>query len=326
MQYRKFGKLGWMVSQIGMGTWALGSNWGPQDDDLSIAALHKALDLGCNFLDTARAYGNGRSERLIGQVLRERAGERTYVASKIPPKLPGDWPPGPYDLIGDRYPPDHVEAELCASLRDLRTDCIDLMLIHTWSRSWNDSIGVFEQMARFKTQGKIRAVGVSTPEHDQNAVVDLMRAGLVDCVQVIYNIFEQDAAMQIFPLAQKLGIAIIVRVPFDESSLTGKLTATTSFAESDIRSSFFSGDRLPRTVARVERIRQAIGDQEPDLATAALKFALKPSVVSTVIPGIRNPQQAAVNCAIGDLPQQSDAVECELRRHYWRRPFWYAGK
>lgn len=318
--------MGWQVSRVGMGTWALGSNWGPQEDDLSIAALHKALDLGCNFIDTARAYGNGRSELLIGQVLRERMGDHVYVASKIPPKMPGDWPPGPYDAMNDRFPAEYVRAELEASLRDLRIDCIDLMQIHTWSRAWNDSPGVFEQMAHFKQQGKIRAVGISTPEHDQNAVLDLMRSKLVDSVQVIYNIFDQDAAMQIFPLAQKLGIAIIVRVPFDESSLTGKLTATTTFAEGDIRGGYFAGDRLPRTVARVERIREAIGGEEPNLAVAALKFALKPSVVSTVIPGIRNPDQAVANCAVGDLPPLSDAVEGELRKHYWRRAFWYAGK
>jgi len=318
--------LGWQVSQIGIGTWALGSNWGPQDDSQSIAALNKALDLGCNFIDTARAYGNGRSERLIGQVLRERSREQVYVASKIPPRLPGDWPPGPYDTLEERFPAQHVQAELEASLRDLQTDCIDLMQIHTWSRAWNDRPDVFELMARFKQQGKIRAVGISTPEHDQNAVVDLMRAGLVDSVQVIYNIFDQDAAMQILPLAAQLGIAIVVRVPFDESALTGKLTSETKFPDGDIRGGYFAGDRLPRTVARIDKIRQTIGEKEPNLATAALKFALKPAAVSVVIPGMRSPEQAAANCAVGEAPPMTDELEHMLRAHYWRRAFWYAGK
>jgi len=326
MQYRNFGKVGWKVSAIGAGTWALGSNWGPQDDGQSVAALHKALDLGCNFIDTARAYGNGRSERIIAQVLQERSGDKVYVASKIPPKLPGDWPPSPYDTLEHRFPASHVQAELEASLRDLQTDCIDLMQIHTWSRSWNDNPAVFEQMARFKQQGKIRAVGISTPEHDQNAVLDLMRLKLVDSVQVIYNIFDQDAAMQILPLAEKMEIAIIVRVPFDESALTGKLTTDTQFPEGDIRQGYFAGDRLGRTVNRVETIRQAIADGEPDLAKASLKFALKPKAVSTVIPGIRNMRQAELNCAVGDLSPLSDELELELRKHYWRRPFWYSGK
>ncbi len=326
MQYRSFGKVGWKVSAIGAGTWALGSNWGPQDDAQSVAALHKALDLGCNFIDTARAYGNGRSERIIAQVLKERPSDKVYVASKIPPKLPGDWPPSPYDTIEDRFPASHVQAELEASLRDLQTDCIDLMQIHTWSRAWNENPAVFEQMAEFKQQGKIRAVGISTPEHDQNAVLDLMRMKLVDSVQVIYNIFDQDAAMQLLPLAEKLEIAIIVRVPFDESALTGKLTLDTQFADGDIRQSYFAGDRLGRTVNRVEAIRNSIGDRELELASAALKFSLKPTAVSTVIPGIRNGRQAELNCAVADQPPLSNDLNGELRKHYWRRPFWYAGK
>jgi len=169
MQYRGFGKLGWQVSAIGCGTWALGSNWGPQDDQASIAALHRALDLGCNFVDTARAYGDGRAERVIAKALKGRAKDKVYLASKIPPQLPGDWPPGPYDTLQERFPSQHVQAALEASLRDLQTDCIDLMQIHTWSRAWNDHPDVFEQMAHFKKQGKIRGVGVSTPEHDQHA-------------------------------------------------------------------------------------------------------------------------------------------------------------
>jgi aryl-alcohol dehydrogenase-like predicted oxidoreductase len=326
MQYRNFGKLGWKVSAVGAGTWALGSNWGPQDDRLSVEALHRALALGCNFIDTARAYGHGRSERIIAQVLKEHSGDHVYVASKIPPKLPGDWPPSPHDTLEDRFPASHVQAELEASLRDLRTDCIDLMQIHTWSRAWNGAPAVFEQMARFKEQGKIRAIGISTPEHDQNAVLDLMRMQLVDSVQVIYNIFDQDAFMQIFPLAEKLGIAVIVRVPFDESALTGKLTSDTQFAEGDIRRNYFAGDRLSRTVHRIDALRKAIGDREPSLAQAALKFALKPSAVSTVIPGIRTARQAELNCAAGDQPPLSDDLELELRKHYWRRAFWLSGK
>lgn len=326
MNFRTFGRLEWNVSQIGVGTWALGSNWGPQDDGQSIAALHRALDLGCNFIDTARAYGNGRAERIIAQVLRDRAGEQVYVASKIPPVLPGDWPPSPYDTLNARYPSQHVASELEASLRDLQTDCIDLMQVHTWSRAWNRDPTVFEQLAHYKEQGKIRAVGVSTPEHDQHAVIDLMRAGLVDSVQVIYNIFEQDAAMQLFPLAEELNIAIIVRVPFDESALTGKLRSDIQFADGDIRRSYFAGDRLERTVKRIDNVQRVIADEDMNMARAALRFALKPSAVSVVIPGMRSPEQAAANCETGNAPPMSDELEDRLRAHYWRRAFWYSGK
>jgi aryl-alcohol dehydrogenase-like predicted oxidoreductase len=324
MQYRKFGPLGWDVSVIGFGAWALGSHWGHQDDAVSVQALHTALDMGCNFIDTARAYGDGRSERIIAEALKTRSGERVYVASKIAP-APGTWPPSPYDKLEQRLPAKYVEDELNKSLRDLNTDCVDVMQIHTWTRAWNRHPAVFEQLARFKKQGKIAAVGISTPEHDQHAVVDLMRAGLVDSVQLIYNIFEQEPAGYLLPLAQELNIAVIVRVAFDESALTGKLTAHTQFAEDDFRRAYFSGDRLERTVRRVDKIKQVVAGHEPDMPTAALKFALKPAAVSTVIAGIRNPQQAQMNCAVGEQPPMSDELEQELRKHAWNRAFWYRG-
>src|SRR5882757_8551934 len=137
MRHRVLGKLGWKVSEIGFGSWAIGSDWGAQSDKDSIKALHRALDLGCNLVDTARAYGDGKSERVIAQVMKERPKGSFYVATKVPPVLPGDWPPGPYDTIEQRYPADHIRAQVEKSLRDLRTDCIDLIQIHTWSRAWN---------------------------------------------------------------------------------------------------------------------------------------------------------------------------------------------
>ena len=205
-------------------------------------------------------------------------------------------------------------------------DCIDLVQIHTWSRAWNRDPVPFEILRDCQRQGKVRAVGISTPEIDQNAVVDLIRGGHVDSVQVIYNIFDQDAQAEIFPTALEHNIAVIVRVAFDESALTGKLTRKTTFAEGDIRNSYFAGDRLHRTVERVEQVRQTIGSREPSMATAALKFAIKPRAVSTVIAGIRNPHQAQMNCAVGDEPPMSDALEQDLRAHNWHRSFWPAGK
>jgi aryl-alcohol dehydrogenase-like predicted oxidoreductase len=326
MRYRKLGRLGWEVSEIGFGSWAIGSNWGPQNDADSIAALHRSLDLGCNFIDTARAYGDGRSERVIGQVVKERPKGSVYVATKVPPAPPGDWPPGPYDTIEQRYPAAHVRAQVEKSLRDLQTDCIDLIQIHTWSRGWNPNPGAFETLRALRREGKVRGIGISTPEHDQNAVIDLMREGWVDTVQLIYNIFSQEAQEGLFAEALEFGVGVIVRVPFDESSLTGKLTESTQFVEGDIRGNYFAGDRLQRTVRRVRAIEQAIGGAEPDVGTAALKFALKPPAVSTVIAGIRNDWQAQKNCAVGDLEPMSDAIEAKLRGHYWRRAFWHQGK
>jgi aryl-alcohol dehydrogenase-like predicted oxidoreductase len=327
MQYRKFGKLDWNVSSMGMGTWALGSNWGPQDDGESVRALHAALDQGCNFIDTARAYGDGRSERVIARALKERSGgDRVYVATKVPPIITGDWLATPYERWEDKFPEQHIRTEIDKSLRALEVDCIDLLQLHTWSRAWNRDPVPFEVLRDCQKQGKVRAIGVSTPEIDQNSVVDLIHNGWVDSVQVIYNIFDQEAQAEIFPTAIEHDVAIIVRVAFDESALTGKLTPATRFPEGDIRDHYFAGDRLERTVRRIENIKHTVGDRESNMAAAALKFALKPPAVTTVIAGMRNAMQARANCLVGTEPAMSDDLERDLRSHNWRRSFWYAGK
>ncbi|MFN0169482.1 MAG: aldo/keto reductase [Bryobacteraceae bacterium] len=326
MKHRVLGRLGWSVSEIGFGSWALGSNWGPQNDEDSVKAIHRALELGCNFIDTARAYGDGRSERIIARAMKDRTKGSVYIATKVPPVLPGDWPPSPYDAIDQRYPEAHIRSMVEKSLRDLETDCLDLIQIHTWCRAWNRNPSAFEVLRALKKEGKVKGIGISTPEHDQNAVIDLMRGGLVDTVQVIYNIFSQEAQEGLFAEAMEHNIGVIVRVAFDESSLTGKLSDSTEFPEGDIRGNYFAGDRLARTVRRVKAIEAAIAGAEPDTATAALKFALKPPAVSTVIAGIRNPWQAEQNCAVGRMPPMSDELAARLKTHYWRRAFWHAGK
>ena len=329
MKYRKFGRLGWDVSSIGFGAWAIGGSWGPQSDADSLKALHTALDLGCNFIDTAQVYGDGKSERLIAQTLKERRktnpNERVYVATKIPP-APGDWPPSPYDRVEERYPEKYLAERLERSLRDLGSDAIDVLQLHTWTRAWNRNPVALETLRKFQKQGKIRGIGISTPEHDQNSLIELMRGGWLDAVQVIYNVFDQEPQAEFFPAAKEHNVGVIVRVALDESALGGKLRPDTKFAADDFRSRYFEGDRLTRTIARVDKVRQTIGNQEQDLPTAALKFALKPPAVSTVIPGIRNPDQAKRNCAVSDMPPISDELERKLRPHNWRRVFWYAGK
>jgi aryl-alcohol dehydrogenase-like predicted oxidoreductase len=326
MKQRTFGRLGWSVSEIGFGAWAIGGTmWGKQDDNDSIRALHKALDLGCNFIDTAQGYGDGRSESIIGRVLKDRRGERIYVATKIPPK-PGSWPPTPYDKIEERFSEAYLRERIEVSLKNLQTDCLDLLQLHTWTRAWNRNPTALQVLRAFQKEGKIRGIGISTPEQDQNSLVDLMRQGWLDAVQVIYNIFEQEPAAEFLPVAQEHGVGVIVRVAFDEGALTGKFTAQTKFAEDEFRYHYFAGDRLMRTVSRVEKIKAAIGSAEPDVATAALKFALKPAAVSTVIPGMRNERQAELNCRVSDQPSMSDALEIKLRDHAWLRSHWYKGK
>jgi aryl-alcohol dehydrogenase-like predicted oxidoreductase len=325
MKYRTFGRLGWQVSEIGFGAWAIGGGWGTQRDEESLAALHRALDLGVNFIDTAQGYGNGRSEQLIGKVLKERRGERIYVATKMPP-APGNWPPSPYDNIEDRYSEAYLRDRLEISLRNLGVECIDFMQLHTWTRAWNRNPIALETLRTFVKEGKLLGFGISTPEHDQNSLVDLMRAGWLDGVQVIYNIFEQEPQAEFFPIAKEHNVGVIVRVALDEGALTGKWNAGTTFEEGDFRNRYFAGDRLQRAVQRVEKVREALGEEGSNMPAAALKFALKPAAVSTVIAGMRNVAQVEANCAVSDMPAMSDETEAKLRSFNWLRGVWYSGK
>lgn len=324
MNYRTLGRTGLSVSEIGFGAWAIGGGWGPQAEQDSLDALHKAIDLGVNFIDTAAGYGNGKSERLIAQVLSSRP-EKVLVATKTPP-LPGNWPPSPYDLAEERYPAAYLRANVEERLRNLQTDCLDLLQLHTWTRAWNKNPAPFDVLRQLQAEGKIRAIGVSTPEHDQNSVIDLMRSGHIDTVQVIYNIFEQEPAAELLPAASEHNVGILVRVVFDEGVLTGKYTADMSFPEGDFRRNYFAGDRLARAVARVERIAADVADSGLTMPQVALQFALAHPAVSTVIPGIRNTGQALANTSVCDLPPLPEQVMQRLREHAWLRGFWYSGK
>jgi aryl-alcohol dehydrogenase-like predicted oxidoreductase len=324
MKYRQLGKTGFRVSEIGFGAWAIGGAWGPQEDKDSLAALHRAIDLGVNFIDTAAGYGNGRSERLIGKVLRERR-EKIYVATKTPP-APGPWPPSPYCSMEERYGESYLRKNIEERLRNLGTDCLDILQLHTWTRAWNENPEPFEILRKLQKEGKIRYLGVSTPEHDQNSVIDLMRSGYLDVVQVIYNIFDQEAAAELLPVAREHNVGIIVRVVFDEGSLTGRFTRGTKFAEGDFRARYFAGDRLQRAVDRAEKVQHDLESSGFSLPQAALKFALAHQATSTVIPGIRNVWQAEANCAAPDLPDLQETLLLKLRKHNWLRAFWYEGK
>ena len=329
MHFRSFGRHGIHCSEIGFGGWAIGGSWGAQSDRDSLAALHRALDLGVNFIDTAAGYGSGRSERLIGQVLRERtaagSNTRVYVATKTPPTA-GIWPPSPYCRAAERYSEAHLRANLEERLRCLGTDRIDLLQLHTWTRAWNRDPTPFQILRRFQQEGRVGLVGLSTPEHDQNCAIDLMRGGWIDSVQVIFNLFDQEPAAELLDVARDCGVGVIVRVAFDEGSLTGKLTPQTRFADDDFRSGYFAGDRLARTIARVDEIRQDLAGSGCTLPEAALQFVLAHPAVSTVIPGIRSVAQAEANCAVSDRAPLPAPLLLRLRRHNWRRGIWYGGK
>ncbi len=325
MQYRPFGNLGWDVSAIGFGAWAIGGDmWGPQDDDESVRALHTALDRGVNFIDTAQGYGKGHSEEIIGRVLAERGGDEIYVATKVPPRPGYGWPP-PLDAdANDVFPSDYIIEACEQSLRRLGRNHLDVYQFHTWVPGFNVQDEWKETMAKLKQQGKIRAVGVSVPDTTPANVIGSLAEGTVDAVQVIYNLFDRVPEWNLFPACERHGTAVIVRVPFDEGALTGKFTAETTFPEGDVRRHYFRGENLRETVRRVEEIRAFKDRRHPDLAMAeyALRFSLSHPAVSTVIPGMRNPRQAEMNTAAGDADALSPEERAELRAFAWRKDFW----
>lgn len=330
MQYRTLGKAGPRVSEIGFGAWAIGGQWGSQNDASSKQALRTAIEAGINFIDTAEGYGNGHSEKVIAETLQDFSPEdRPLIATKSPP-APGPWPPSPTCRWEDRYGAAYLRHNVEERLRNLNVPKIDLLQLHTWTRAWNDDPQPLLVLRRLREEGKIGLIGVSTPEQDQNCVIQLMRDGLVDCVQVIFNLFHQEPLAQLFPVAEETGTGIIVRVALDEGSLSGKFTDDHQFESDDFRANYFAGDRLKRTVQRVQEIdhdRHKLGLAEQyTLADLALKFAVAPSPVSTVIVGIRNEDQARRNAAASDLPPLSDETLRTLARHNWHRGVWYGGK
>jgi len=324
MKKRKFGIKGPEVSEIGFGAWAIGGSWGKQSEEDSRLGLESALDRGVNFIDTAAGYGNGKSEKIIGEFLKSRS-EQVYVCTKTPP-APGKWPPSPYCKMEDRYSEKYLRENVEERMKNLQVDSLDVLLLHTWTRAWNDNPMPLKILQKMKTEGLIKQIGISSPEHDQNCVIQLMRDGMVDVLQVIYNIFEQEPAAQLFPVAKETGTGIIVRVAFDEGVLTGKYTGKETFGIDDFRSNYFAGDRLARGVRRTEAIKKEFMESGYTMPELALKFALSHEAVSTVIPGIRNQQQALMNTAVSDLPELSDDVLKGLREHTWNRGFWYGGK
>jgi aryl-alcohol dehydrogenase-like predicted oxidoreductase len=325
MKYRTFGKLGWNVSEISFGGWALGGGWwGNQNDDDSVAALKCAMELGVNLIDTAAGYGEGRSERVIAKAI-AGARDRIYIVTKTPP-LPGNWPPRPDERVEDRYPESHLRANLEERLKSLNTDCIDVLLLHVWSRAWNRDPKPLGVLEKFKKEGKIRAFGISTPDHDQDQLNALMVGGQIEVVQLVYNLFEQQPAAEALPLALENGVAVMGRLVFDEGSLTGKLTNQTQFPEGDFRSNYFGGDRLPRTVARVEKIKQDLAGTDYTMPQAAIRFALAHPAMSTVIPGMRNVSQVEANVAASDKPEMSQELLQKFYKHIWLRGNWHAGK
>jgi aryl-alcohol dehydrogenase-like predicted oxidoreductase len=316
MRYRRFGRLGWSVSEIGYGMWGL-AGWTGSDDAESTAALDRAVELGITFFDTAWAYGNGHSERMAGALLRRHPERRLYVATKIPPAN-FRWPAAADAALEDVYPPQHIRAYTARSLANLGVRTIDLMQFHVWNDRWADDPRWQREVRTLTAAGMVRAWGVSVNRWEPTNVLATLETGLIDAVQVIYNIFDQNPEDELFPRCQALDIAVIARVPFDEGSLTGALTAESRWPEGDWRNRYFSPENLLPTLARVEALTRIVppGMTLPELA---LRFILQHPAVSTVIPGMRRVAHVEANAAVSDGRPLPPALMAELRRHRWVR-------
>jgi aryl-alcohol dehydrogenase-like predicted oxidoreductase len=321
MKYRTLGKTGFSVSDVGYGAWGIGGAlWQGGTDDESVRALHRAIDLGINFIDTALAYGDGHSEKLVGRVARE-AKKRIYIATKVPP-LNQEWPAKPGVGIEKVFPYEYILRSTETSLQHLKVDTIDLQQLHVWNPEWfhrEDWRRAFEEL---KTSGKVRAVGVSINDHQPDSALELVQSGLIDCVQVIYNVFDQGPEKNLFPLAQKMNVGVLARVPFDEGSLTGSITETSVFQPEDFRSEYFREDRKKQVVEHISALERDLGITRDSLAEIALRFTISPPAVSSTIPGMRTVRNVERNAAVSDKGPLDEATLKILKRHAWDRNFY----
>ncbi len=318
MQYRKLGRTGLDVSVIGHGLWGM-SNWLDSDDIDSRAALQHAANLGCNFFDTAWAYGKGKSDRFLGELKSANPGKQYVFASKVPPKN-GKWPGSAEDSIETTFPLDHVLEYSDRISEALDTKTIDLLQYHVWSDAWTDTDTFRKTVERLKAEKRIRYFGISLNRWEPENGMRAIRTGLVDVVQVIYNIFDQAPEDELFPLCKEMNIGVIARVPLDEGGLTGALTRETKFPANDWRANYFNPQNLAATVERAEKLRRLLppGMTLPEMA---LRFILSNAVVSTTIIGMRRASHVEANVRAGDGAPLDASLLRELRAHRWdRRP------
>ncbi|HXY16383.1 MAG TPA: aldo/keto reductase [Terriglobales bacterium] len=316
MRYRVFGRTGFEVSDIGLGLWGMGE-WTDSDDRQSLDSLQLAIDLGCNFFDTAWAYGNGKSDGLLGEIMSRNPAKRLYAASKIPP-LNDKWPASAKDKYRDVFPAKHVFRYAEMIREKLRVKTIDLLQFHVWDDSWTEEPEFQDTVEKLKGQQLIRFFGLSLNRWEPENGIEAIRAGLVDAVQVIYNIFDQSPEDKLFRVCRELNIGVIARVPLDEGSLGGKLTVKTKFPESDWRSRYFGPENLKNTVERVDKLKP-LARAGMSLPEMALRFTLSSPVVSTTIVGMRKPDHVRQNMGVSDAGQLDAALLKRLKPHRWDR-------
>ena len=316
MRYREFGRTGWQVSEVGYGMWGM-AGWTGSADQESFTSLDRAIGLGCNFFDTAWAYGDGHSEKLLGATLKRHPERQLYVATKIPPKN-RKWPARPEYPLADVFPPDYIREYTEKSLANIGLSTLDLQQFHVWSDEWAGDRSWQDAVRRLKDEGLVRAVGISVNRWQPTNVLRALDTGLIDAVQVVYNVLDQNPEDELFPYCQEKRIAVIARVPFDEGSLTGTLTRTSTWPQGDFRNLYFNRENLDATLPRIERLRRVVpaGMTMPALA---LRHILQHPAVSTVIPGMRKLSHVEQNLGVSDGKPLPDSLMAELRTHRWDR-------
>jgi aryl-alcohol dehydrogenase-like predicted oxidoreductase len=320
VQYRPLGKTGLSVSEIGYGAWGIGgSGWIGAQEDESVRALRRAIELGVNFIDTARGYGE--SERIVGAVVREHRGDPLYVATKVPPKN-RIWPAPDGVDPAETFPGDHIRTSLEKSLRASGLEAFDLLQFHVWSDEWMGRGDWLETIEDLKREGKIRFFGVSINDYQPDNAVVLVRSGHVDAVQVIYNAFHQAPEEHLLPACAEHGVGVIVRVALDEGGLTGRITPDTTFPDGDFRNSFFGGDRKSQVKQHVDALVADLGIDADQIAEVALRYVLSRDAVSTVIAGMRTVRNVERNAAVGDGHGLSAGQQAIVARHRWERNFY----
>lgn len=316
MEYRPFGRLSWQVSEVGYGMWGL-AGWTGSDDTETMVSLVRAVELGVNFFDTALAYGEGHSETLLGRLVRAFPDKRLYLASKIPPKN-RQWPSRRGASLDDVFPADYIRSSTETSLRNLGLEQLDLMQFHVWEDDWAKDERWQRACEDLKREGKVASFGVSVNRWEPDNVLNTLRTGQIDAVQVIYNIFDQAPKDHLFPLADGLNVAIIARVPFDEGTLTGTLTKDSKWPADDWRSSYFVPENLSASVDRAEALRPLV-PAGMTMAEMALRYVLYNPNVATVIPGMRKLKHVEANTAASDGKFLPNALVTELNKHRWDR-------
>jgi aryl-alcohol dehydrogenase-like predicted oxidoreductase len=321
MKYRRLGRTGFEVSEIGYGAWGIGGKqWLGGEDDESMRALHRAVELGVNFIDTALAYGEGHSEKLVGDVVRQAPG-KVWVSTKVPPKNLL-WPARPGIPIDQAFPYDYMVRCTEKSLRNLNMETIDLQQLHVWNPEWIDNDGWRRAVEDLKKAGKIRAFGISINDHQPDSALEVIKTGLIDTVQVIYNIFDQSAEKNLFPLCQKEDIGVLARVPLDEGALTGTISESTTFPDGDFRNFYFRGDRKKEVMQHVDALKADLKDIPGPLAETALRFVISNPAVSTVIPGMRKVRNVESNVNVSNEGPLPAAVLERMRHHAWDRNYY----